>query len=283
VERYHELKSRVKTGLLQTAQHLEEIKSRALYQAEYETWESFCENELGFGVRSAQRLIQSAKTYTNLSEFAESKHDARVALPTSAAQVEPLNSLDIETAAEVWETAVEQHGNPTREQVREVKRAIAANPAPSPAPKVVKGLDAHVYAAAMQAMQGLDVAIGTGHCPLTPDVYSTREALDLDAWGGKVLIYARRFVDIVDKLLDNYECGNIEACVMVAVMDPYSPYLHRLKEFPFALITQHLNKGGQQLPDKHCVFSFGIEPGELERAFVANGLTYQVYTAHGLE
>lgn len=103
-ERYGELKTQIKQGWLMFAQGILEVRQKKLYRLEYDTFEDFCQSELGITQQYATQTLRSAEVVSNLgSETMVS------VLPSSERQARPLTKLTPEIQREAWNEVLESN------------------------------------------------------------------------------------------------------------------------------------------------------------------------------
>jgi hypothetical protein len=105
-ERYVQCKSKIKEGLLQAAQALEEVRNDRLYREEYPSFEEFARSEYGLGKAQAYRTISGAKIVRELSSSGGFEY-----LPQKESHTRELLKLrKPEERAKAWREACDKHG-----------------------------------------------------------------------------------------------------------------------------------------------------------------------------
>lgn len=270
--RYIDLKDQAKRGAFSMAQAITKIRDEELYLIEYDSFDSFLSSEFGITYRQAARLIAVNNTAKNI-------RDAGVtSLPTVPAQLEPISGLDADEQVEIWNNAVEVHGEkPTRSQVRETKERVLKSKA-DPEPE---GWEAPVLLAIAQALGGIDLDACATDNQMAVECLSHPQTVDrVTPWGGRVMLAPPREVGYVDKWLEQIDAGNIEASILMLPYNPYSPYVVRLDHLPRCYFSRQVTKGLAPFPAKLVAYYFGPDLARFADAFIQAGLTSSVFVPY---
>ena len=278
--RYHELKAQVKRGAFQMAEALREIRDRKLYLAEYATFEDFVKSEYQMSDGYARRLIRSANT-----------NDALISagvevLPTAPYQVKELSKLeDPADVVEVWNEAVSRSGGNVpsgttvpllvQEKITAevVEQVVVKEDLETPAPDGIT-LKTVILAAA-ECMGGIDLD------PTDTDNRAAHKALKKginEPWGGRVFLVSEKPNSYLEKLLEEYDAGNVTAAIYITRHDAFSTYALPLSDFPRCHLSKPLQKrGGMPFTGQMTVYGVGVDIDNFIDAFVNSGLTPAVY------
>ena len=117
----------IKTGLLnffEVGFALWQIKEKRLYRETHDTFEDYCRERWDFEWAHAYRLIESAKTFDNLSPIGD------IPKPETESQARPLTKLPPKEQAPAWKLAVETapEGKITARHVEKTVREIIGDP-----------------------------------------------------------------------------------------------------------------------------------------------------------
>jgi N6-adenosine-specific RNA methylase IME4 len=112
--KYQRLKQKCKSAWIDFANAIIEIRDTKLYRIEYDTFEDFCNSELGITDNYARRLVASAEVFDNLKSV-----PIGTVLPNTESQTRPLTKLEPELQPFVWANVVEENENITAKKVEE--------------------------------------------------------------------------------------------------------------------------------------------------------------------
>lgn len=273
--RYLELCADVRKHGFMIAEALRSLKQEALYVEHYDTFEDFCKGEFGMGKSYAYRLIGAAETKDNLGAIAKSNSVGAYTEPTTPYQLQPLQELEPEAQAQVWEKATEVNDNPSRSEVLKAKRIVLASPEgpkePTPAPRT--GFEYPLTLSVWKAMGELDLEVGSNANNLCTECIEGEEAFDIP-WKGCVFVHASRFVNYLDKILEDFEAGKLKQAILLVPYLPYDSYMDQAKAFPFHIISRKLKKDGADLGEKYVAYGIGVDFDTFNRAFVENNLSH---------
>lgn len=138
---YQRLKAQAKQGWLMFAEAIKSIHGSKLYRLEYDTFEGFCEGELGIARRTAYQYLEAAQVIDNV------RHGAQT-LPQTERQARPLTKLEPEVQVLAWQQVVEENKpeeitaakveqvvnefKPLNQEVKQAKEAVKSfNPQPT--------------------------------------------------------------------------------------------------------------------------------------------------------
>ena len=104
---------------LKVGEALLEIKLRQLYKQEYDNWQDYCMDRVGYTARRVDQMIAGWQAYTVI-ENARSENP-QLPSPTSEYQIRPIATKDTDEIIGAWQDTTIIHGdNPSGRQVKEV-------------------------------------------------------------------------------------------------------------------------------------------------------------------
>lgn len=278
--RYHELKAAVKRGAFQMAEALREIRERNLYRAEYPTFEAFVKTEYQMSDGYARRLIRSANTNDTLVSAGVQ------VLPTTPHQVKELAKLgNTADVVEVWNEAVDRSGGnvPSGTVVpllvkEKMTGEVAARVAVDEDSETITpdGITLNtVISAAAECMGGIDLD------PTDAANEAAHKAVKKgisEPWGGRVFLVSEKPNTYLEKLIEEYELGNVQAAIYITRHDAFSTYALPLSDFPRCHLSKPLMKRkGLPFTGQMTVYGLGVDVDAFIESFVHSGLAPAVY------
>lgn len=217
-----------------------EIRDNRYYREEYETFEEYCRVKWGWERRHAYRLIDSAKVFENVSRGTQ-------IAPATERQARPLTSLEPEQQIEAWKVAVETapDGKITAAHVQSVVDAIR-EPEKRPVSYHVSDDSYDWYTpiecieAAREVLGSIDLDPASSKAAqeaIRAEVYYTKELDGLSQpWFGRVWLnppYNMPLIEqFVDRVVDSYESGEIDAAIVLTNNSTDTGWFHRLVDYP---------------------------------------------------
>lgn len=111
-----------KTAFVASGLAIARIRNQRLYRIKYDTFEEFCQKELGYSRDTVYKLIVAAEIYCQLRNVDHwSTKSTKLFLPTCERQVRPLAKFKPEKRVKYWRLAVEKAGGiPTAKIVKQI-------------------------------------------------------------------------------------------------------------------------------------------------------------------
>ncbi len=276
-ERLGHLEGVIRRGMqtfIEVGAALEEIRSRRLYEPDYDGFESYCQAEFGWTRRYADRNIRAARTAATLRPFGlDFENEAQAREMSRLAE-------DAEAAGRVWRKVGEANGgkHPSTALREAIDRELGLVPKPEnlsaeEAEAVLSGYadvrqavsestkerhvhfssespewytPRHVLGRVVEALGAIDLdpcSEAERHVPTSEHFTRIEDGLSRE-WCGRVFVnppYGRETVKWIQKLKEEYEAGRVSAAVVLVAARTDTAWFALLREFPRCFLRGRLS------------------------------------------
>jgi N6-adenosine-specific RNA methylase IME4 len=217
VTKYHELKNRCNAAWVDFANAIIEIRDSKLYRVEYDTFEDFCNSELGIGKTYAHYFVTSAEVVKRLEV-----HNCE-RLPQTESQARPLAKLEPELQPLVWANVVDENEVITAKKVEETVNDFEAL---NEAIKQEKKIEVNIFNPDPQNPVISNKLAELSKMPIQEQLKAVKEiAKEIKQAENKEKIEQRK--ELIDKQIEDIESGKLpklQGLFDVIAIDPPWPY-----------------------------------------------------------
>ena len=260
-----------------------EIRDSNLYKENYPTFESYCQQRWGIGIRQSQRLINASEVVQNLKA-----DDQLVVLPSSEYQIRPLAALPPEVQRQVWKEVTNQErvtGKAVIEAVQQYNQKSNKQEIHFSSQSEEWYTPEEIIKLTIEVMGGIALdpcsnSVGQPNVPANKHFTAKDDGLS-QKWEGSVYLnppYGSGIGEWIKKLIHHYESAEVKEAIALLPSRTDTRWFSLLRIYPKCFIKGRLKFIGAEhaAPFPSVVVYLGESQSKFIRIFQKIGDVYQI-------